>query len=108
MTWRQRRTPVFSLKPVSLLVPPRRDVNCYFIFATTVLTSTDTPSNAVPHTMSCTVDRADYKTHRSGSFDLQFGWNFIFKMTAIEVHVPREPLWIVMLWSQQRAPCTQT
>ena len=38
-----------------------RDVNCCFIFATTVLTSTDTPSSAVPHTMSYTVDRADYK-----------------------------------------------
>ena len=31
------------------------------------------------------------------------GWNFIFKMTAIDVPVPREPLWIVMLWSQQLA-----
>ena len=38
-----------------------RDVNCWFIFATTVLTSTETPSSAVPHTMSYAVDRADFK-----------------------------------------------
>ena len=43
------------------------------------------------------------QTHRKCSFDLQFGWNFIFQLTAIDVPVPREPLWIVMLWGRQRA-----